>query len=212
VILACGTGGAIAARNAQGGFWHSGFWAAPLGGGAIGRLAIQAAVHAELGLTPATSLAGLLTAHFGVADVEALVRRHNGRGTRGLTDAELSRLAPLVLDAAAAGDSIARGIVADQAALMAAYGRAAARGVGLAMTDAPVVLAGGVFRHESGLMTEMIRQHLAEDCAAIVLAEREPAIGALVLAFEAAGVAMTPARLDAVTRTAPPPAFYRTAG
>ena len=212
VILACGTGGAVAARSALGGFWHSGFWAEPLGGGAIGRMAVQAAVRSGLGIPPPTRLAELLVAHFGTADIEALVKRHNGRGTRPLTDIALSRIAPLVLDAADAGDDVALGIVAAQATLLADYGRVAARRVGLDFATAPVVLAGGVFRHDSGLMAAMIRQRLEGACRSITMAEREPATGALMLALEAGGIPMTPERLDTIERSAPRPQFYRTAG
>ena len=210
IILAYGTGGAIAARNARGDFWHSGFWAEPLGGGAIGRLALWAVIRAELGLAPPTDLTELLASHFDVKNVEALVKLHNGRNARVFTEIDMSRLAPLVLNAAADGDSAAMAVLDGQASLVAGYARVAANKVGLVMKDSPVVLAGGVFRHESGLMSEMVQQHLAHDSLSITAADGEPATGALMLALEAAGLEMTPTRLDAMERTAPGSDFYRT--
>jgi hypothetical protein len=77
--------------------------------------------------------------------------------------------------------------------------------VGLAGGEFPVVLAGGVFRHASRLLAETLMQRIPGGRA--VPAAHEPAVGALLFAFDRAGVKADEARLRA---TAPPAATYAT--
>jgi hypothetical protein len=50
----------------------------------------------------------------------------------------------------------------------------------------PVVLAGGLFRHRSDLLEQAIAEELPE--SEIVMARFEPAVGALLMAFDEHGI------------------------
>lgn len=208
VIVTCGTGVATGARNAAGETWHSGFWQEPMGGQEIGRLALWAVFRAELGIEPPTALTAPFLAQTGSATVEALLRRLFHR-TDALSTVEVSRLTPLVLGAAAAGDAAARAIVRDHGRRLAQYAVVAAARVGLDLATAPVVLAGGVFRHESSELVEALAAALPAGTT-LVRAPHEPASGALLLALERLGVAITPRVAARLRGTGPPSAFFAT--
>ena len=212
IVLACGTGGAIGARNAAGAFWHSGFWAESMGGSELGREAIRMVTRAELGLAPPTPLTAALLRHFEVSSVEAMVRALNGHDVKPLGNVAQARLAPLVMDAAAAGDTVALDIVERQGQLLADYARVAAGKVSLDAAEAPLVLTGGVFRHASPVLAEAVARPLGRPLAGFLRPRREPAVGALMLALEEAGIALTGKVLQTIDATAPGGALYRTAG
>src|SRR5262245_57607709 len=74
VVIACGTGLAVAARNRAGEFWHGSFWLEDLGGIRMGREALRAVLRAELGIDPPTSLSAPLVALFKQNSVEEALR------------------------------------------------------------------------------------------------------------------------------------------
>jgi len=120
----------------------SGDWG---GGSAIGQAGLAAAVRAWDGRGPATLLRRTVPAHFGVANPRSLtVAMHRGRLPWG----RHREIAPLVFEAAAAGDQVAREIIDRQADEIVAWASAAIRRGRLTRLDPDVVLAGGVFRAE----------------------------------------------------------------
>lgn len=150
VVLIAGTGavgGAISGnglrRQVDGHGWllgddGSGFW--------LGRQALRAALAELDGRGPATALTAACCATYDVAaasdalsTARALVERvHAG------APVELAALAPLIFDAAAAGDPVAREIAEQAAALLVETAVAAATDPDGRSTDGDVVLAGGV--------------------------------------------------------------------
>ncbi|HZW28854.1 MAG TPA: hypothetical protein VFF08_10390, partial [Trueperaceae bacterium] len=134
-----------------------------------------------------------------------------GRHAVKPTPAQLSGLAPLLLDAAAAGDGTALRIVSDHGATLAAYAEAAARRVGLDVTRCRLVLTGGVFRHRSSLLRTAVLKSLGRDAGGDVLGgTHEPAVGALLLALEAQGVRVEGPVLRALESSLPPSELYAT--
>ncbi len=210
VVVALGTGSAIGARNSNGDTWCAGFWQQPLGGAEIGRKAVQAACRAELGIDPPTQLSQNIAAHFNVADIDDVLRCLYVRQDWSEDGATMSALAPLVFDAAAEGDSAARSIIDDTGRIAADFIGAAARKVGLKLDETAVVLAGGLFRHESDLLGEAIRRHAQVPPARLVRNHNEPALGALMLALEAAGIAITPTVAARIEITQPPASMFAT--
>ncbi len=208
VIVTCGTGVATGARNAAGVAWHSGFWQEPMGGQEIGRLALWAVFRAELGIDPPTSMTTEILAQTQSATVEALLRRLFRRPD-GLSVVEVSRLAPLVLGAAAAGDAAALAIVRDHGSRLAQYAIVAAGRVGLDLATAPVVLNGGVFRHESSVLVDALTTALPPGTR-VVRSRHEPASGALLLALEQLGVPISPQVQARLRETGPPSSFFAT--
>ena len=74
------------------------------------------------------------------------------------------------------------------------------------------MLAGGVLRHPSPLLTDALiaRVQTAAPGAHPVKARFEPAVGALFLALEAAGVVVDDALLARLVPTLPPPLLFAT--
>lgn len=118
----------------------SGDWG---GGGGLGSAAVAAAVRGRDGRGERTSLERLVPAFFGLRSPGALTR---ALYFERLSERRLSELAPLVFDAARAGDVVARSIVDRLANELIGMARALIRRLRLSRLDPEVVLAGGVFR------------------------------------------------------------------
>ena len=188
VSVACGTGIAIGARNADDRIWYSGHWMVAAGGAELGQRALVAVYEAHLGLGPATALTDDVLAFFEAANVEEVLHRSTARGTDRHW-MEQARLAPILLDAAGAGDEVARGIVLAAGERNARVAIVAARAVGLDPGPVRLVLAGGVMRHPSGLLAGAIRDHFraAIPTAEVVDDVPEPVVGAALLALDCHG-------------------------
>jgi N-acetylglucosamine kinase-like BadF-type ATPase len=189
VAVVCGTGGAIGARNARGDTFHLGFWPDSMGGYELARAGLAAVYRAGLDLGPPTAL------------LERALRRYGGEDAldvlHGLTRREGPRLpvAPFIIDvfdAAEAGDPVALEIVTSNGRRLGEAARIAAARVGFEGEHA-LVLAGGVLRHGSTLMVDAICSRVPQ--ATPLRAQREPAVAALLWAFDAAGVRPDIARL-----------------
>lgn len=111
VIVIAGTGSIIYARGETGATHRAGGWGYLLGdegsGFTLGRLGLQAVAAAFDG-GPPTRLRTLLARRHGLATPEALRRRVYREGWA------LQHAAPLVLEAAAGGDAVARRILTEQ--------------------------------------------------------------------------------------------------
>ena len=184
VSVACGTGGCVAARAADGRSWHSGWWAVNTGAWAMGEAALQAVYAADLGFGPATSLTSRALELFGCTTPEEVLHAFTRRGGRHQYDTAL--LAPAILAEAQAGDAVARRIVIEEGARLGAYARAAARIVGLDGIRYPLVLVGGVLRAEgSRLLTAEIEASVPDGDP--VRNALEPVAGALLMALHHLG-------------------------
>ena len=211
LAIVCGTGGATGARGADGAAWHSSFWQRTQGAVELSLRALDAVYRGELGIDPPTALAALALEHFGAPSVEALLHDFTAR-TRP-PPAHPGRFAPHVLHAAAGGDAAARALALAHADALAGYGLAAARRVGMdAATPAEVVLAGGLFRHEAGLVAERAwtRLRAGLPVARRIEATPEPVAGALAIAFEAAGIVPDETVRATLHASLPPSTFFRT--
>jgi hypothetical protein len=69
------------------------------------------------------------------------------------------------------------------------------------------VLAGGLFRHPSDRLQQVIADEMPE--SEIVMARFEPAVGALLMAFDEHGLEPD---LEQLIDTIPPPELYTTIG
>ena len=211
VAVVCGTYATSAARAADGRTWHASFWQEPGGGFALADRALRAIFRTELGIDPPTSLTGAALGHFGLDRVEELLHTLTGRDST-LSESEVARFAPAVLDAAARGDPTARHIISAQGTTLGDYALAAARQVGLGGAAFDLVLAGGVFRHPSSLLRDALlaRVESVTPGTRLVKQRFEPAVGALLLALEQTGAAPTPGLLERLAATTPPRALFQT--
>ena len=220
VAIACGTYAATAATGRGGRRWHSGFWIPAWGGRGIGKRALQAAVRAELGIGPETLLRTVLPIAAGVETVEELLKATTARWHDGPRPDRAAWVRP-VFDAAEAGDTVAAGIVEEEAHGLAHFASAAARKVGIEPGIEPatddtaagahdLVVAGGVFRHPyARFVAEVEATYRASyPRARIVRPRGEPVCGAVALAMDASGDRPTVDVWQTMWETGPDDAFF----
>lgn len=198
-VVACGTGTAIGARGPDGRRWHVSMWGLPSFRFSTSRAAIEAAVHAEIGITRPTVLQRTVPAILGFGSVEQLLK---AMSLPGATRPVVGLASVALLDAVRDGDAIAARAVREVAGQIADMLRAAATHAGLP-APSPVVLAGGLFRHPCDALVRALEHELPS--SEVVEARFEPAAGALLVAFDEAGVVPDLARL---TGSLPPAELF----
>ncbi|MEO9176801.1 MAG: BadF/BadG/BcrA/BcrD ATPase family protein [Gaiellales bacterium] len=199
VAIVCGTGTAIGAYGPTGRLWHVSMWGLPSFRFSVSRAAVEAAVQAELGVTRPTVLQQTVPAAVGFETVEQLLK---AMSLPGAERPSLGRASVALLDAAEAGDGVARRAVRQVSQAIADMARTAAFKAALS-PPTPVVLAGGLFRHRGDALVRAITEQLPG--SELVEARFEPAAGALLLAFDEAGIA---ADLERLAESLPPAALF----
>ena len=197
VAVVCGAGINCAGRAADGRVarypslgWESGDWG---GSVMLGREVLFRAARAEDGRGEHTVLSEVVREHFGlpVAEVGEAVRYRRISVTR------LGELAPAVVRAAEAGDSVARRLVERLAGEVVLMATRALTDLGLTERPVRVLLGGGMLRSGSGLLYDEVVARLARAAphARPVAVTEPPVLGAALDALDAAG-----ARPDAAAR------------
>jgi N-acetylglucosamine kinase-like BadF-type ATPase len=191
-IVIAGTGGNCAIRSPKGDEFIYGFYQEDdlQGASAIGRRAMQAIYRSETGREPATILTARILALFGLASVDDLLRADV---EDRLEWERVSRIAPLVTQAAFEGDAVA-------AAILCAFGKGLAELVIAGLTrfsmsgmDVEVVLSGSVFKGGSLIQEAMLAEFRAAPLKArLINARYEPVVGAALLGMESLGVNVGP--------------------
>jgi N-acetylglucosamine kinase-like BadF-type ATPase len=179
IIVIAGTGSIAFGRNAQGQTARAGGWGYVFGdeGGAfyIVRQALRAALRAEESWGSPTALRTVLLDATGGTSIDDVLHRFY---TSDFPRDRIAAVAPLVDQAANAGDKIARGILEEAAAQLADLTRAVRRQIFLLSGSVPVAYIGGVFR--SSIVRESFRRRIPSGPAL-----HSPAIGALLEAYRA---------------------------
>ena len=146
----------------------------------VGLLGLRAACRAADGVGDDTRLLPALLARLGSSDPRDFIPAVY----RGSWDkAAIAGLAPVVLDAAAAGDRAARDIFEQEVRELARTAAGAVRRGGLSPDGVPVALAGGLLTHSTIFRDEFLRQ--LRGCGVTpgpVGVVSDPALGAVVLA------------------------------
>ena len=133
---------------------------------------------------PETALTDSALALYDAEDAIGLLHEFTRRG--GLAEPEVDRLAPVVLDAADAGDAVAQAIVADKGGILGRQGRACAAQLGLPLAGTRIVLSGRVFAHPT---ERLAAATMAELPGAVAVRHPAPPVaGALLLALDRLGV------------------------
>jgi N-acetylmuramic acid 6-phosphate etherase len=185
--LVAGTGSMALARDCAGQTARAGGWGHLLGdegsGYALAVEALRAIAQAADGRGPATDLTQRFLGALHLKEPQELITTVY-RG--GLDRAALAALAPLVFEAAAAGDDVADAIVSRGAEQLAAAVAAAARHADVHEDPLPLALAGGVLLASADYRDRVLRclesQGIRPDPVALVT---EPAEGALRMAMAA---------------------------
>jgi len=203
VAVVCGAGINCVGRAADGRTARfpslgtlSGDWG---GGHHLAELTIWHAARGEDGRGPATALSAAVAAHFGqptVAEVSAGL--HLGE----LAAQRSPDLVPTLFAIAAAGDPVARSLVARQAEEVVSMATVAARRLGLLDKAYTVVLGGGVLAAKHALLHDAVVAGIqgAAPHAVVTLVADPPVAGAALLALDAFG--RTDPELESMVRTA----------
>jgi N-acetylglucosamine kinase-like BadF-type ATPase len=210
VVVACGTGAAIGARNADGRFWHSSFWQEPQGADDLSSRALRAVYRAELGIDPPTTLTERILSAFAARNSEEILHTLTARD---IPRPEIRRqLVRPLFEAADAGDAAARRIIISHGKALGDYAIAAARQVGLLEVPFTLVLTGGVLRHPSPLLRDSLVEHIREAAPDVraVQSRFEPAAGAVLLALDWMHMVTDATMLERLETTLPGPAFFAT--
>jgi N-acetylmuramic acid 6-phosphate etherase len=187
IAVVAGTGSIAFGRAPDGRTGRAGGWGYLLGdeGSAYGLVmpALQAVAHAADGRGPTTALTERFLAEMGAAQPMDLIPAVY-RG--GWDRASLAALAPLVLEAAGQGDTVAARIVAAAADQLALTVTAAASSLGLPLEGLPLAMTGGTLLN-SDYYRQAVLRALAERGvrADPVTLVHEPAEGGVRLAREA---------------------------
>lgn len=188
IVVIAGTGSIAYGKNSNGRSARVGGWGYIFGdeGGAfdIVRQALRAGLAAEEGWGPETKLTDAIqTAAASKTMNEAMHRFYSDEWPRNRTAA----LAPLVNDAAAGGDRVAASVLREAGWLLgnlanAAYGNLAPDGA----ESLQVYPIGGVF--ESEAVRDSFKNSLTGCVEYAARPRHSPAVGALILAYRAAGL------------------------
>lgn len=210
VATVAGTGTNTAVIAPDGREWAFGYYALHGGAGDIYRDVVDAVLRAEDGRGSPTALTGLVLGRLGFPSVEAMLR------ALVLGQIERSRLlslCPLTFEAADAGDAVAAELVVKHGLALAEYATAAIRRFAMQDLEFDVVLSGSVFKGQGPLLIDTITWsvHRTAPRARIVRARFEPAVGAVLLAYDALGWEATDETYGNLARTAPGPEFFSTA-
>jgi N-acetylglucosamine kinase-like BadF-type ATPase len=210
VVVVLGTGAATGARGTDGRTWHSSFWQEPQGARELGVRALQAVYRAELGIDEPTLLTERVLERLGEQTVEGVLHRATRRGRARWREPAV--LATLVLDAAEERDPAAFAIVSQQGESLGRTALAAARKVGIDGLKFPVALCGGVLRHRGSVLEGALLSALQSGApdAWPVRPPLEPAAGALLLAFDRAGITVRGEVGERLIATLPPEALFDT--
>jgi N-acetylglucosamine kinase-like BadF-type ATPase len=187
VAVVCGAGINCVGRTADGRTARfpslgeiSGDWG---GGHHLADLALWHAARGEDGRGPATALSAATARHFGRSTVEDVsAGLHLGEIPRGA----VRPLCELLFDVAAAGDPVARSVVAQQADEVVAMARVAAGRLGLLTAPHAVVLGGGVLRARHPLLHDAVVAGIAAvaPLATVGVVADPPVVGAALLALD----------------------------
>ncbi len=203
VVIACGTGCVCAGRNRAGEQTRVGGLGDEFGdectGKGIGRTALRRIWQARDGIIPPTRLTDLFVARAGLTDLDALF---HALYRRELTEDALEPMAPLVFEAALEGDEAACAILTAGGRYLGAMVNAAIRRLHMQNECFEVVMAGSVFRGESPLLADAMREEIRRVApnARTVMPRFEPVVGTLLMAIEMTQE-MTEAMYESLSRS-----------
>ena len=187
IVVISGTGSVAFGRSATGEEERAGGWGPTLGdegsGFWIAREGLAAIVRAHDGRGFATAMTDLLCVEYDMCSPAELPRFVYATTTH--VD-DIARYGKLVIEAAKAGDHVARNILARGGAELAECVLAIARKLHMTDSEFPVAYVGGAF-HAGDLLLEPMRLRLQRDApgASLIPPKQAPVEGAAMMAMRA---------------------------
>ncbi len=209
-VVIAGTGANGAIITPRGERWAYGYYADEGGGGTIGRWAIDAVLREEDGRGAKTALTPVVLETLGYADADDML---HAIIAEKLPRRAGNRLCPAVFRIANQGDAVAAAILARDGRLLAEYATGMIRRWGMTAVEFELVLSGSVFKGECPVLVDTLTAevHAVAPRARIVRVTLEPAVGGVLLAYDALGIAVTPDTMANLAATLPGPELFRTA-
>ena len=209
-VIAAGTGTNTCIITPGGKTWCYGYYAFKGGGVDIAKDGIHAVLRAEDGRGRATRLTDAVLDHLGFATPERLLRAVT---TGSVNEEKIATLCPLVFEAANRGDTVAAEILVEHGEILAEYATAAINRFDMAQETFDLVLAGSVFKGEGPLLIDTViqRVHQVAPHVNVVRADLEPAVGAVLLAYDTLGISVSDRIMDTLFETLPDPGLFNTA-
>jgi len=215
VVVAAGTGTNTCVVAPDGREWCYGYYAWYGGAVTLSQEAIEAVLRqedgrgAEDGRGVPTTLTPLVLNWLGVPTVDDLLK---AVVADQLDHERVLALCPLVFEAAHGGDDVAADLIVKQGLALAGYATAAIRRFEMRDLEFDVVLSGSLFKGQGPLLVDTVTQaiHRVAPRARIARVQFEPAVGAVLLAYDALGMAVSEDMVHNLAQTAPGPEFFST--
>ncbi len=186
LVMIAGTGTSCFGMNAAGQGWRSGGWGPLIDDEGssywLGIQAMRATVLAYDGRGPATLLSDIVMERLALREVEEVMNRLYAAE---MTRTEIASLAPVIFQAAHAGDAVAAKLIQLGCEAMADCALAVARRLSLDTGSSELALVGGLTNAGDALFapfTAAIHDRLPH--CAVLTAEFPPAVGAGLLALQ----------------------------
>ncbi len=210
VGIAAGTGTNTCVIAPDGQEWAFGYYAGQGGAGDVASEAVRAVLRAEDGRGKPTALTKIVLDRLGYSHPDMLLR---GLVANEVDRGKILSLCPLVFEAAYDGDEVAADIVVHQGQTLAEYAVAAIRRFHMERLEFDLVLSGSVFKGKGPLLMDTIAQivHRLAPSVHVIRPQVEPAVGAVLLAYDGLGLPVTEAMYDNLAATMPDHSFFDTA-
>jgi N-acetylglucosamine kinase-like BadF-type ATPase len=210
VAIVAGTGSNTAIIPPDGNEWCYGYYVRYGGAGDVAYDAIYAVLRQEDGRGMPTALTRIVLSRLGYPTAEALLRALYGHR---LGSSSVLSLCPLVFEAAYAGDEVAAALIVKQGEALAEYATAGIRRYGMQNLAFDVVLSGSLFKGKGSLLIDTITQavHRVAPRTRIVHPRFEPAVGGVLLAYDALNLDVTDEMYENLAQTVPGAALFDTA-
>lgn len=210
VVIAAGTAVNAAAIAPDGRAWAFGYYADEGGAADMARRAMRAVLRADDGRGKPTTLTAAVLGRLGYVTPEAMLRAWVADEIEW---GRINSLCPLVFAAAEAHDEVAVDLIVEEGLALAAYAVALIRRFAMQSLAFDVVLAGSLFKGSGSLLVDTIRRAVCQVApyARLVRARFEPAVGALLLAYDALGLAVSQEMYETLAASCPGGELFYTA-
>ncbi len=209
VVIAVGTGANTAIITPSRQEWAFGYYQNYGGAFDFSREAIEAVLRAEDGRGRPTLLTELVLTQLEYPGVEDMLKALVAKKVELAQQLALCRP---VFEASCSGDEVASEIIVRHGLALAEYAAAAIRRFNLPQETFDVVLAGSVFKGPGTLLQDTITMaiHRVAPNAQVVRSHFEPAVGALLLAYDALGLPVSEDMYHRLASTCPSATFFNT--